>query len=134
MSWPSWTMLEQQIRARAPHYGINPSFAVAIAALESGHGAQMVGDDRSSFGPFQLHYGGHSRRFPHGGLGDSFTHSTGLHAWDPSSWQAQVDFALWCFEHGDGPQWSTYRKAVARAGSPMHGHVMHSPVRRIGRR
>jgi hypothetical protein len=131
MSWPSWATLEGQIRARAPHYGVNPSFAVAIAELESGHGTQMIGDDRSSFGPFQLHYGGHSHHFPHGGLGDVFTHQTGLHAWDSSSWQAQVDFSLWCFEHGDGAQWSTYRKAIARAGSPRHGHSPHSPMKAL---
>src|ERR1700730_9965230 len=131
MSWPTWGTLEGYIRARASHYGVNPNFAVEVCRLESASGQNMVGDDRSSFGPFQLHYGGHSHRFPHGGLGDSFTHSTKLHAWDSSSWQAQGDFSLWCFEKGDGPQWSTYRAAVARAGSPRQGHVQHSPVKAI---
>lgn len=114
MTWPSWHTLEGYIRARAPHYGVNPNIAVRIAQLESGSGRNMVGDDKSSFGPFQLHYGGHSRRFPHGGLGDVFTHTTGKHAWDSSSWQAQVDFALWHLERGDGPQWSTYQTALGR--------------------
>lgn len=118
MSWPTWETLKATIRARAPHYGVRPEFAIMVAQLESGSGRTMVGDEHSSFGPFQLHYGGRSRRFPHGGLGDVFTHQTKLHAWDSSSWQAQVDFALAHFAMGDGPQWSTYRKAMAHAGPP----------------
>ena len=125
MSWPSWATLEAQIRARAPKFGVRADFAVAIANLESGHGRMFEGDGDhkgrhpSSFGPFQLHYGGVNSRFPHGGLGDVFTHVTKLNARNSSSWQAQVDFALEHFKRGDGHQWSTYGKAVAAAGGPF---------------
>ena len=47
-----------------------------------------VGDMGSSFGPFQLHYGGMVPGVPrlnNPGLGDEFTAVTGLNASDPSA-------------------------------------------------
>lgn len=73
--------------------GIDPAIALRVARSE-GLGS-YVGDQGSSFGPFQLHYGnvaaGGNRV---GGLGDTFTKQTGFDARDPSTWQAQVDFSL----------------------------------------
>lgn len=82
--------LQQSASAR----GIDPAVAAKVLGGESGGNVAAVGDDGSSFGPLQLHYGGISKDYPHAGLGDAFTASTGLNARDPSTWQKQIDFAL----------------------------------------
>ena len=81
------------IRQAAAARGIDPEVAVKVAASEGLRG--YVGDENSSFGPFQLHYGGVApggNRVP--GLGDEFTKTTGLDARDPGTWKQQVDFSL----------------------------------------
>lgn len=84
---------EALIRARAPAYGIDPDTAVAIARSEGLN--SYHGDGGSSFGPFQLHYGGVAKGGNAvGGLGDSFTKQTGLDARDPSTVPQQIDFSL----------------------------------------
>jgi hypothetical protein len=68
----------------------------------------------SSFGPFQLHYGGMVPGIPrlnHPGLGDEFTAETGLNASDPSTWQAQVGFSLYKASTGGWTPWSTMSAA-----------------------
>jgi hypothetical protein len=84
---------EALIRARAPSFGIDPDTAVKVARSE---GLNVYhGDGGSSFGPFQLHYGGVAGGGNAvGGLGDTFTKQTGLDARDPSTVPQQVDFAL----------------------------------------
>ncbi len=84
MAWPTQAQVDAYVAARAPLYSIDPSIAVRVRQSESATG--WVGDNGTSFGPFQLHYGG--------GLGDVFTEKTGLDARDSRTWQAQVDFAL----------------------------------------
>lgn len=84
---------EAYIRQSAQMRGIDPETAVKVAKSEGLNA--YTGDEGSSFGPFQLHYGGVARggnAVP--GLGDEFTKATGLNARDPSTWRAQVDFAL----------------------------------------
>lgn len=97
------------IRQAAKARGIDPDIALKVAQSE-GLGGAYSGDQGSSFGPFQLHYGGVSgtskgNAVP--GLGDTFTAKTGLHASDPATTQAQIDFALdyaakngWAAWHG----------------------------------
>lgn len=53
-----------------------------------------IGDAGTSFGPFQLHYGGrhNSRGNREGGMGDVFTRQTGLNARNESTVPAQVRF------------------------------------------
>lgn len=46
----------QLISQMAPQYGIDPQAALAVAAQEGLGGG--IGDKGTSFGPFQLHYGG----------------------------------------------------------------------------
>ena len=105
---------EAYIRSRAPLYGIDPDQAVRVAKSEGlGYG---VGDKGSSFGDWQLHYGGIA---PGGnrvaGLGDEFTRETGLDARDPSTWKAQTDWALArAAKQGWGP-WHGWR------GTPFAG-------------
>lgn len=97
------------IRKVAAANGIDPEVALAVARAEALNvfdpsQPDRGGDAGSSFGPYQLHYGGMaggSNRNP--GLGDVFTKQTGLHASDPSTWKQQIDFALpYAAKHGWG--------------------------------
>lgn len=102
IAWPSQAEVDAYVAARAPILGIDPTVAVGVRRAESSMG--FVGDNGSSFSPFQLHYGG--------GLGDVFTGQTGLDARDPRNWQAATDWALrYAQSHG----WGAFHGA-ARAG------------------
>ena len=104
---------EAYIRQYAASIGIDPNQAVAVAKSEGLYG--YTGDRGSSFGPFQLHYGGVAPGMMQSGLGDAFTKQTGLDARDPSTWQAQVKFALdWAKTHG----WAAWH---GWKGSPWAG-------------
>jgi hypothetical protein len=92
---------EAFIRKTAVELGVNPDQMMQFARREGFPG--KIGDDNSSFGDFQLHYGGLSARYPHPGLGDKFTAATGKNARDQSTWQEQDRFALeWLRDHGPG--------------------------------
>lgn len=87
------------IRQAAIKRGIDPNIALRVAGHEGLRGFDPTkvdrgGDGGSSFGPFQLHYGGINPQMPHGGLGDEFTKKTGLDARNSSTWKQQIDFAL----------------------------------------
>jgi hypothetical protein len=109
----SATEQEKFIREKASALGIDPNVAAQVARSEGLYG--YVGDAGSSFGPFQLHYGGIAPGMMQPGLGDKFTSQTGLDARDPRTWQAQVQFALeYAKANGWGP-WNGWR------GSPWAG-------------
>ena len=98
------------------NFGDRAGYASTISSLESGQGKSYVGDDGSSYGPFQLHYGGVSQKYPHPGLGDEFTKQTGLDARDPNTQPQQVKFVSdWTAKHGWGA-WSTKAQADQIAG------------------
>lgn len=100
---------EDYIRRSAIAHGINPETALTVARRE-GLG-NYAGDDNSSFGPYQLHYGSTSGQYPHSGLGDAFTKATGLDARDPATVKRQIDFAMqWASQHGWG-DWSGAKAA-----------------------
>lgn len=81
------------IKEAAAKRGIDPNTAVAVAKSEGLN--QYVGDRGSSFGPYQLHYGGLASGGMAGkGEGDNFTAKTGLDARDSSTWKQQIDYAL----------------------------------------
>ena len=65
---------------------------------------KYVGDRGSSFGDFQLHYGGLAGGgMAVSGLGDEFTKKTGLDAKDPKTWKEQADFSTdYMKKHGLG--------------------------------
>lgn len=44
------------VKALAPKYGLDPGAVLRVAGVEGGGGG--IGDQGTSFGPFQLHYGG----------------------------------------------------------------------------
>lgn len=103
------------IRDAAARRGIDPDIALRVA-MHEGAGVfdpnkpDLGGDERSSFGPFQLHYGGMSKSMPHAGLGDDFTAKTGLRADNPATWRQQVDFSL---DHVLSGGWSPWMGAKA---------------------
>lgn len=92
------------IRQAATKRGIDPETAVRVAQSEGLN--SYVGDNGSSFGPFQLHYGGVAGGGNAvSGLGDTFTKQTGLDARDQSTWKQQVDFALDQAKQGGWGPW-----------------------------
>ena len=100
--------VEAYIRQAAAQRHIDPETAVRVWGSE-GKGA-YAGDNNSSFGPFQLHYGnvaGGGNAVS--GLGDAFTQATGLDARDPATWRAQID---WSLNHAAKNGWG-----------PWHGHT-----------
>lgn len=102
MGWPTQAQVDTYTAMRAPVYGIDPGIAVRVRRSESEKG--FVGDNGTSFGPFQLHIGG--------GLGDTFITQTGLDPRNSSTWQAQVDFAL---QQASQTGWAPFHGA-AKAG------------------
>ena len=97
--------LENYIRGSAAEHGIDPDIAMKVARSEGF--SNYTGDNGTSHGPFQLHYGG--------GLGDTFTKETGLHASDPSTVRQQVDFAMRQARQGGWAPWHGW-KGDSRAG------------------
>jgi hypothetical protein len=84
---PSDAEVDAYIVQAATVRGINPQMAVNVSRKErASRSGGWVGDNGTSFGPFQLHIGG--------GLGDVFQQRTGLNVKDISTWRQQVDFAL----------------------------------------
>jgi hypothetical protein len=93
--FPDAKTIAEYIRERAPLYGVDAETAVKIADSEGLN--NPYGDRGSSFGPFQLHYGGIKEAgagMQGAGLGDAFTKETGLDAKDGTTWRQQVDYSL----------------------------------------
>lgn len=75
--------LAQYVEKQAPHYNLDPQAVLAVADQEGASGA--VGDNGSSFGPWQLHKGG---AYP----SSAPQSATAANAW---AWSpAGVDYAL----------------------------------------
>lgn len=118
----SWSEMEAYIRQAAIARKIDPDTAVAVARSE-GLGRQWTGDRGSSFGPFQLHYGGMAGGgMATPGLGDEFTQKTGKHARDEGTWKQQVDFSLDKAATGGWGPWHGWKGAqFAGIGSRSGG-------------
>lgn len=109
------------IRHQAAALGIDPDIALRVAQSEGLN--KYDGDYGTSFGAFQLHYGGSGiRGMNSSGLGDAFTRATGLNARDPSTWKAQIDFALKQAKAGGWTPWHGWR-GPSRAGLDYHGSI-----------
>jgi hypothetical protein len=107
---PAHPAIEKYIRDYAASIGIDPDVAVRVAKTEALNvfdpdKPDRGGDGGSSFGPFQLHYGGVAKGMEARGLGDVFTERTGLNARDPSTWPQQVRFALDTAKQDGWRQW-----------------------------
>jgi hypothetical protein len=107
---PSTQDVAAYINQRAPQMGVDPRVANRVFT-QGEYGGKYVGDQGSSFGPTQLHYGGMA---PGGnrvaGLGDEFTKATGLDARDPSTWREQIDFSLGQAAKGGWGPWHAAKK------------------------
>lgn len=104
LSYEDKEAVKQYIRYSAASRNIDPEVAVRVAGSEGLN--TYVGDQGSSFGPYQLHYGGVASGGNRvGGLGDTFTQVTGLDARDPSTIQAQIDFTLDRVKSGGWGPW-----------------------------
>lgn len=107
-------VVAEYIRQAAIQRGIDPAVALRVAQAEGLNA--YVGDGGSSFGPFQLHYGGVARGGNAvGGLGDVFTKRTGLDARNPDTWRQQVDFSLDEAKRGGWGPWHAW-KGGSKAG------------------
>ena len=85
--------IAEYIKSASLKYGIDPDIALRVAKSEGLN--SYIGDKGTSFGPYQLHYGGlQPGALGSSGLGDVFTRQTGLDARNPATVQAQIDFAL----------------------------------------
>ena len=119
--------------------GLNPTRPLQIGQLESGFNHDAVGDEGSSFGPFQMHYGNVSQKFPHGGLGDTFTAETGYDLRDPAvrkdpkAIQANADWVMdYMKKHGDSA-WSTSRQLSNKPDSNADMPVVNAkPAQAMG--
>jgi hypothetical protein len=115
--------MENYIRQAAQHRGIDPNVATHVAKSEGL--LSYVGDKGSSFGPFQLHYGGIAsggNRVK--GLGDEFSQLPGHpNARNPSTVKEQIDFAL---DHAAQHGWGAFHGA-ARSGISQFQGIGGSP-------
>lgn len=95
--------VDDYTRATANKYGINPDIASKILGQESSYGqARRPGDNGTSFGPFQLHFAPDGRA-----MGDDFMRDTHLDPRDPSTWKAQIDYAMKRAAMGGWGPWTT---------------------------
>ena len=95
----------------AQKHNADPKMALKVFNAESGFNPAAKGDDNSSFGVAQLHYGDVSKQYPHSGLGDLFTKQTGLDARDPKNQKAAIDWSLDYAAKNGWNDWSTARQA-----------------------
>jgi hypothetical protein len=106
--WPSVAEAQAYAEQIAAKNGIEPGRLSALVGKEYGGPGRAVGDQGSSFGPLQLHYGGDAPGvLSHAGMGDDFTKATGLDASDPANWQASMDFAASQIPHTGWAPWTT---------------------------
>lgn len=102
---------EAFIRAEAIKRGIDPNTAVAVAKSEGFYGYKSSIPGETSYGAYQLHYGG-DRWGPGKGLGDTFTKRTGLDARDPATEKEQIKFALDQAKQGGWGPWHGWKGAA----------------------
>jgi hypothetical protein len=96
-------MVDDYTRQAASKWGIDPDTASRVLAQESRYGqAKKPGDNGTSFGPFQLHFAQDGKA-----MGDQFQHDTGLNPRDPSTWKAQIDYAMKQAAQGGWKPWTT---------------------------
>lgn len=116
------------IRAAAIRNGIDPEVALRVAQSEGFN--TYVGDKGTSFGDWQLHFGGSGiRGMNAGGLGDVLRRR-GINAKDPSTWKQQTDFAMeWAAKHGWGDWHGAKRVGIGnRQGIGGRGRPEVSPA------
>jgi hypothetical protein len=96
--------VDDYTRQAASKWGIDPNVASKFLGVESSYGqARRPGDSGTSFGPFQLHFSPDGKA-----MGNDFMRDTGLDPRDPTTWKAQVDYAMKrAAIDGWSPGWTT---------------------------
>jgi hypothetical protein len=95
--------VDDYTRQVAQQNGIDPDTASRFVGMESNYGqARRPGDNGTSFGPFQLHFAADGKA-----MGDQFMRDTGLDPRDPSTWKAQIDYAMKQAAQGGWGPWQT---------------------------
>jgi hypothetical protein len=96
--------VDDYTRQAAQRYNIDPDVASKFLGTESSYGqARRPGDSGTSFGPFQLHLAPDGKA-----MGNDFMRDTGLDPRDPTTWKAQVDYAMKrAAIDGWSPGWTT---------------------------
>lgn len=131
---PSNDEVRNYIATEAAKRGMDPQVALKVWQAEGG--SNWTGDQNSSHGPFQLHYGGVAGgRNAVPGMGDDFTKATGLDARNPATWKEQTQFALdqakqggWGPWHGwHGDKWAGINRGT-RVASNGPAPVGPAPV------
>ena len=107
---PANPEIEKYIYDYARSIGLDPNVALRVARAEALNVFDPTqpdrgGDKGSSFGPFQLHYGGIAEGMSNPGLGDAFTRDTGLDARNPATWPQQIKYALDTAKRDGWRQW-----------------------------
>jgi len=99
---------EAYIRAEAARRGIDPNIAMAVSRSEGFSHYKSTIPGETSYGAFQLHYGG-DRWGPKPGMGDAFTKDTGLDARDPNTERQQIGYALDQAKKGGWGPWHGWK-------------------------
>ena len=104
----------------AKKQGLDQRVVTDFVRGEYGNGSKYVGDDGSSGGPLQLHYGNTSSKYPHPGIGDDFTKQTGLDARDPSTYEASTRFGVQQMAKQGLTPWTTTMNKLGYAPDSAH--------------
>lgn len=91
--WPD--LIRNYVIEAAQKRGIDPALPLFIIQSEGQVDTPEqwgVGDNGTSFGPFQLHMA--SEADPRPGMGDTFYRKTGKHPRDINTWREQIDFVM----------------------------------------
>jgi hypothetical protein len=107
--------------------GIDPTIALRVVMSEGGLSpATWIGDQGSSFGPMQLHYGGLAGGANAvAGVGELFTKMSGQDARDLSTWRTQIDFGLdYAVRYGWGAWHGAARVGIGNRDGLQNAHKL----------
>src|SRR5208283_1886013 len=118
-------LINQTIDQYAASWHIDPAQFKMMVGAESGYDVMAAGDDNSSFGLGQFHFGNISSRFPHPGMGDAFLRDTGIDLRIEDNRRKYWREALWyaarrIHEKGYG-DWSTMSGVDVSRTGPLLG-------------
>jgi hypothetical protein len=124
----------KQIRAAATKYGVDPQAALAVASAEGLSGG--VGDNGTSFGPFQLHVGGalpagKDRAWAESAAGIDYAMSRIATVARGKTGQAAVSAIVTGFERPANPSGEIQRAMAAYGGNIISGGPLSAAQARV---
>jgi hypothetical protein len=99
----------------ARQYGINPTLFQRMIQEESGGLIDNMGDNKSSFGLIQAHFGGMNPRMPHSGMGDDMRRA-GINVFNPKTWEDQLKFAANHIARNGSKGWAAWTTTMRKLG------------------